>query len=88
MKLCLSVEDRLLEGFVSVSKVRFIMGGQKLAIRILDGTINIYDFNINSKQQFSRRKENQVDGCPTSAFCCSSDSSMLIVPEADNTIRV
>ena len=57
------------------------------AIRISEGTIEVYDFNTNSKQQFSRRKENQVHGMPVSGFCCSLDSSMLVVLEADNTMR-
>ena len=64
MRWSLSVEDRLLGGFISVSQVQFVAGGQKLAIRISEGTIEVYDFNTNSKQQFSRRKENQVHGMP------------------------
>ena len=87
MRWSLLVEDRLLDGFISVSQVQFVAGGQKLAIRISEGTIEVYDFNTNSKQQFSRRKENQVHGMPVSGFCCSSDSSMLVVLEADNTMR-
>lgn len=87
MRWCLSAEDPVQRAFMSVSHVRFIAGGRQLAIRLSEGTTEVYDFSTNLKQQFIRRNGNQVHTMPHSGACYSSDSSLLVVSEADNAIR-
>lgn len=74
--------------FATVRKVQFLDGGRMLVFRTSEGTVEIYDFESNLKQQFTRREEDKIDKFPVSGVVVSNDSRFLVVPDADGILRL
>lgn len=88
MRWCLQFEDRLMNRFATVRKVQFLDGGRMLVFRTSEGTVEIYDFESNLKQQFTRSEEDKIDKFPVSGVVVSNDSRFLVVPDADGILRL
>lgn len=88
MRWRLAFEDPLMRGFAAIRRVQFVDGGRKLIFRITEGTVEMYDFESNTKQQFTRRTEDKIERCPGSGIVCSSDSRFLVVPDVDDVLRL
>lgn len=85
---CLGLEGYMMQSFATIGGVQFIDGGRKLLFRILEGTVEMYDFESNLKQQFTRGPEDTVTSCPRGETVCSADSKILVVPDADGALRL
>ncbi|KAJ5084121.1 hypothetical protein NUU61_008700 [Penicillium alfredii] len=88
MRWRLAFEDWMMRSFASIGGVRFLDGGRKLIFQIREGTVEIYDFETNLKQQLTRGAEDQIDQCPNSEVVCSADSRLIVVPDGDGVLRV
>ncbi|KAE8412357.1 WD40-repeat-containing domain protein [Aspergillus pseudocaelatus] len=62
--------------------------GRKLVFQIREGTVEVYDFESNLKQQFTRGVEDKMDRCPVSEMVCSGDSKFIVVPDMDGSLRI
>jgi hypothetical protein len=62
--------------------------GRKLVFRIREGTVEIYDFESNLKQQFTWRSEDNIQQCIWGYMACSGDGKLMVVPEADGFLRI
>jgi WD40 repeat protein len=87
MQWRLAFEDGLMRHFASTRRVQFVDGGRKLMFQINEGTVEVYDFETNLKQQFTRRPEDKIEKCPVSNMVCSADSRLLVVPDVDGFLR-
>lgn len=74
--------------FAVIQGVQFADGGQKLMFQINEGTVEVYDFESNLKQQFTRRAGDKIEKCPGSKMVCSGDSRLLVVPDVDGVLRL
>ena len=88
MLWCLAFEDHLMSRFVAVRGVQFVDGGRKLVSRVSEGSVQVYDFESNLKQQFTRRKEDKIEKFSDSKAVVSSDSTFLVVLDADGVLRL
>ncbi|RHZ57688.1 WD40 repeat domain-containing protein [Aspergillus thermomutatus] len=84
----LGFEDEMMQDYATIEGVRFIDGGQKLMFRILEGTVEVYDFKTNTKQQFTRSADDKIAKCPRGEMVCSKDSRLLVVPDVDGALRL
>lgn len=82
----LGLDSYMMQSYETIGGIQFIEGGQKLIFRILEGTVEVYDFKTNLKQQFTRREEDKISKCPISEMVCSGGST-LVVPDADGVLR-
>lgn len=88
MRWRLAFEDPMMRGFAVIRGVQFVDGGRKLMFQISDGTVEVYDFESNLKQQFTRRAEDKIASCPGSKMICSGNSRLLVVPDVDGVLRL
>ncbi|KAL5362167.1 WD40-repeat-containing domain protein [Aspergillus floccosus] len=88
MRWCLAFDDLLMRRFATTRAVQFVDGGRKLMFQIREGTVEVYDFESNLKQQFTRGMENKVDSCAVSEIVCSRDSKFVVVPDMDRFLRI
>ncbi|KAF5855205.1 hypothetical protein ETB97_009674 [Aspergillus alliaceus] len=88
MRWCLAFDDFLMRRFANTRAVQFVDCGRKLAFQIREGTVEVYDFESNLKQQFTRGVEDKIDRCPTSEMVCSGDSKFVVVPDMDGSLRI
>lgn len=88
MRWCLAFDDFLMRRFANTRAVQFVDGGRKLVFQIREGTVEVYDFESNLKQQFTRRVEDKIDTCPVSEMVCSWDSKFVVVPDMDGFLRI
>ncbi|KAK6824375.1 hypothetical protein RU639_005215 [Aspergillus parasiticus] len=88
MRWCLAFDDFLMRRFANTRAVQFIDGGRKLVFQIREGTVEVYDFERNLKQQFTRGVEDKIDRCPVSEMVCSGDSKFVVVPDMDGSLRI
>lgn len=56
--------------------------------RIIEGTLESYDFETNLKQQFTRGPDDRITQSPRGDMVCAGDSRLLAVPDADGVIRL
>jgi WD40 repeat protein len=82
------LENPLSQSFATISEVQFIDGGRKLLFRILEGTVKVYDFETNLKEQFTRRKEDVITTCLRGEVACSADGRTLVVSDVDGVLRL
>ncbi|KAJ9273208.1 hypothetical protein DTO212C5_793 [Paecilomyces variotii] len=84
MRWSLAFEDPMM-GFLAVVRgVRFL-NRRKLIFQISEGTVNVYDFETNLKQQFTRRAQDKIEKFPRAEMVASE--RLAIVPDSDGTIR-
>ncbi|CAG8948519.1 unnamed protein product [Penicillium salamii] len=88
MRWRLVFDNPLMSRLAIVRKVQFVDGGRKLIFQINEGTVELYDFESNTKKQFTRRVEDHIDKFPRSEMVCSGDSRLLVVPDADGVLRL
>lgn len=88
MRWCLAFDDLLMRRFATTRAVQFVDGGRKLVFQIREGTVEVYDFESNLKQQFTRGVGVKIDKCPISEMVCSSDSKFVVVPDMDGFLRI
>lgn len=83
----LKFDNRLMRRFAEIQRVKFIDAGRKLMFRSSEGFTEVYDFTTNTKQQFARRAECQLEGASYSKPICTADSSLLVISDADGVVR-
>ncbi|KAB8217260.1 hypothetical protein BDV33DRAFT_177447 [Aspergillus novoparasiticus] len=88
MRWFLAFDDFLMRRFANTRAVQFVDGGRKLVFQIREGTVEVYDFESNLKQQFTRGVEDKIDTCPVSEMVCSWDSKFVVVPDMDGFLRI
>ncbi|KAE8157664.1 hypothetical protein BDV40DRAFT_308510 [Aspergillus tamarii] len=88
MRWCLAFDDFLMHRFANTRAVQFVDCGRKLVFQIREGTVEVYDFESNLKQQFTRGVENKIDRCPVPEIVCSGDSKFIVVPDMDGSLRI
>lgn len=88
MRWRLAFEDPMMRVFAMIRGVQFVDSGRKLIFQINEGTVEVYHFESNLKQQFTRRAEDRIEECPGSGMVCSGDSRLLVVPDADGVLRL
>ncbi|CAG8125566.1 unnamed protein product [Penicillium salamii] len=88
MRWRLAFDNPLMSRLAIVRKVQFVDGGRNLIFQINEGTVEVYDFESNTKKQFTRRVEDKIDKFPRSEMVCSGDSRLLVVPDADGVLRL
>ncbi|KAJ5165959.1 hypothetical protein N7492_006255 [Penicillium capsulatum] len=84
----LAFADPIMRSMASLRGVQFVDGARKLLFQIADGTVEVYDFERNLKQQFTRGPEDRIGGFPLAEMVCSVDSRLMVVPDADGSLRV
>lgn len=84
----LAFDNILMRGFATTRAAQFVDAGRKLIFQIREGTVEVYDFESNLKQQFTRGPEDKIDNCPISQMVCSSDSKFVVVPDMDGCLRI
>lgn len=88
MRWRLAFENPNMRRFATVRGVQFVDGGRRLMFQINEGTVEVYHFESNLKQQFTRRAEDKMEKCPRSEMVCSGDSRLLVVPDVDGVLRL
>lgn len=88
MRWRLAFEDPMSRLFASIQGVQFVHGGRKLMFQIREGTVEVYDFETNLKQQFTRCAEDKIERFPDSEMVCSGHSGLLVVPDVDGVLRI
>ena len=88
MRWCLAFDNPLMRRFATTRAVQFIEGGRKLVFQLREGTVELYDFESNLKQQFTREVGDRIDRCPVSEMVCSRDSKFIVVPDVDGYLRI
>ena len=88
MQWRLAIEDRMMRCFAHVRGLQFVDGGRKLMFQLVGGTVEVYDFESNTKQQFTRKAEDQIEKSPYARVVCSADSKLLVIPDADGSLRL
>lgn len=63
-------------------------GGRKLISQTNEGTVEVYYFERNLKQQLTRRAEDRIEKYSASEMVCSGNSSLLVIPDVDGVIRL
>ncbi|KAL4891658.1 hypothetical protein BDV59DRAFT_181440 [Aspergillus ambiguus] len=88
VRWCLAFDDLLMRRFATTRAVQFVDNGRKLIFQIREGTVEIYDFESNLRQQFTRGAGDKIDRCPVSEMVCSRDSKFIVVPDMDGFLRI
>lgn len=88
MRWRLAFEDPMMRAFSTIRGVQFVDDGRKIMFQISEGTVEVYSFESNLKQQFTRRVEDKIERCPRPGMVCSSDSKLLVVPDEDGVLRL
>ncbi|OKL64521.1 hypothetical protein UA08_00819 [Talaromyces atroroseus] len=87
MRWRLGFDNNMMRRFAYIRGVQFVDGGRKLMFQILDGTVEVYDFQSNLKKQFTRRAEDKIDEYHIPQMVCS-DLGLLVVPDGDGVLRL
>jgi WD40 repeat protein len=88
MQWSLGFKEYLMQSYASIRAVQFLDEGKKLAFLVIKGTVEVYDFETNLKQQFTRDPKVKIAKCPRAEVVCSHDSKFKIVADVDEEIRI
>ena len=77
--------QRMMKGFLSTECVQFV--GSKLIFKTTEGTIEVYDFEANTKSQFTRSPVDKVNLMVHGALRVSHNGKFLVSKDADNSLR-
>ncbi|KAJ5641415.1 hypothetical protein N7490_005415 [Penicillium lividum] len=88
MRWQLGFRDYLMQISAEIRGVQFIDDGKKLVFQILEETVEVYDFETNLKQQFTRGPGIKIAKCPAAEVVCSHDSKFLVVGDFDGELRM
>ncbi|RFU31837.1 hypothetical protein B7463_g4500, partial [Scytalidium lignicola] len=87
MRWSMAFENYMAGPFLEVFMIKFIDGGRKLMFRTTEGTTEIYNIILNSKQQFTRGIEDTIPSTTRAWPICSADSSFIVCQDQDQAVR-